>query len=198
MRRFLKIIYTLLIHPIISINLILHGNRFFVINKRCKINNIKYVKFGKNFSIGTDSRFLLVDSYCSKTYAPSLIIKDNVTCGNRVSFLCATNTTIESNCLIASDVIFTNENHGMNPELSDSYASTPLETKEIHIGEGCWIGEKSTILPGVSLGKRCIVAAGSVVTKSFGDYILLGGIPAKPMKYYDFECHEWRKYNYEK
>lgn len=41
------------------------------------------------------------------------------------------------------------------------------------IGEGCWLGEKVIILPGVELGKRCIVVAGAVAIKSFPAYLLV-------------------------
>lgn len=101
--------------------------------------------------------------------------------------------TIHERVLIASDVMITSENHGMNPELSQSYADSPLDGKPVEIGEGCWLGEKSMILPGVTLGKRCIVAAGAVVTKSFPDYSLIAGVPAKCIKTYDLDKHKWVK-----
>jgi len=51
------------------------------------------------------------------------------------------------------------------------------------IGKYCWIGMNSVILPGIELGDFTIVAAGSVVTKSFPEgYCLLGGNPAKVIK----------------
>ncbi|GEL67591.1 acyltransferase [Marinilactibacillus psychrotolerans] len=58
-----------------------------------------------------------------------------------------------------------------------------LEGESIILGEKCWIGMNSVILPGVNLGNHTIVAAGSVVTKSFsrGNY-MIGGVPAKIIK----------------
>lgn len=50
---------------------------------------------------------------------------------------------------------------------------------KIVIGHDCWIGVGSIILSGVELGNGCIVAAGSVVTKSFSPYSIIGGAPAK-------------------
>lgn len=56
----------------------------------------------------------------------------------------------------------------------------------IKIGKYCWIGMNSVILPGVELGDFTIVAAGSVVTKSFIEgYVVIGGIPAKAIKSID-------------
>ncbi len=58
-----------------------------------------------------------------------------------------------------------------------------MEGKPISIGEKCWIGMNSVILPGVVLGPHTIVGAGSVVTKSFVDgYCVIVGNPAKILK----------------
>lgn len=83
----------------------------------------------------------------------------------------------------------------MDPEYGESYGITPLEAKKVTIGSGCWIGEKAIILPGITLGEKCIVAAGSIVTKSFPAYSLIGGVPAKLLKRYNFEKHLWEKVN---
>ena len=46
-----------------------------------------------------------------------------------------------------------------------------------------WIGARVTILPGVKIKKGCIIGAGAVVTKSFEEYSVIGGNPAKLIKY---------------
>lgn len=58
--------------------------------------------------------------------------------------------------------------------------------REVRIGDYCWIGMNVVILPGVVLGTRTIVGAGSIVTKSFPDgYCILAGNPAKIIKNLD-------------
>lgn len=55
--------------------------------------------------------------------------------------------------------------------------------KDVIIGEKCWIGMNSMILPGVKLGNRTIVGAGAVVTKSFEEgNCVIAGNPAKVIK----------------
>jgi acetyltransferase-like isoleucine patch superfamily enzyme len=55
-----------------------------------------------------------------------------------------------------------------------------VEDGPIVIGDDCWLGTGSTILPGVRLGNHVVVAAGAVVTKSFSeDDIILAGVPAR-------------------
>lgn len=52
----------------------------------------------------------------------------------------------------------------------------------ITIEDGCWIGASVTILPGVRIGKGCVIAAGAVVTHDVEDNTLVGGVPAKVIK----------------
>ena len=52
----------------------------------------------------------------------------------------------------------------------------------IEIGSDCWIGAKVTILDGVSLGRGCVVAAGSVVNQNFPDHSIIGGVPARLLR----------------
>lgn len=54
--------------------------------------------------------------------------------------------------------------------------------KSITIGNGCWIGAKSIILGGVSVGPGSVVAAGSIVTRDVPANVLVAGVPAKIKK----------------
>jgi len=80
----------------------------------------------------------------------------------------------------------------LRPGVHISTATHPLERaqriamlesgKPVTIGNDCWIGGGTIINPGVTLGNNVVVASGSVVTKSFGDNVLIGGNPAKIIK----------------
>lgn len=54
---------------------------------------------------------------------------------------------------------------------------------KIIVEDDVWIGYRSTILSGVTLGKGCVVAAGAVVTNDVPPYAIVGGVPAKIIKY---------------
>lgn len=49
--------------------------------------------------------------------------------------------------------------------------------------DGCWLGMRAMIMPGVTLGEGAVVAAGAVVTKDVPPYAVVGGNPAKIIKY---------------
>ena len=53
------------------------------------------------------------------------------------------------------------------------------------IGRGSWIGAHVVILPGVTIGRGCIVASNAVVTRDVPDHTIVGGVPAKIIKTLD-------------
>lgn len=55
--------------------------------------------------------------------------------------------------------------------------------KEVIIADDVWIGTRAIILPGVKIGKHSIIGAGAVVTKSFPENSIIGGNPAKLIRY---------------
>jgi len=85
--------------------------------------------------------------------------------------------SLGEDCYIAPHVGFITANH----EVGDLHSHS--EGKEIIIGDRCWIGMNAVIMPGVILGSDTVVGAGAVVTKSFpAGKVVLGGVPAKPLK----------------
>jgi acetyltransferase-like isoleucine patch superfamily enzyme len=87
------------------------------------------------------------------------------------------NIYIGKGSYIGPNVGLITANH--DPQNPDAH----LEGKDIVLGERCWIGMNSVILPGVILGDNTVVAAGAVVTKSFEEgHCIVGGVPAKIIK----------------
>lgn len=108
--------------------------------------------------------------------AGELSIGDNTWVGHR----CMLVIKIGRNVDIAPNVFIGNGTHEITPE-RERIADIEL-AKDVTVGDGCWLCANSAILPGVSVGGKCVVAAGAVVTKSFAGNCLLAGVPAEVKK----------------
>lgn len=115
--------------------------------------------------------------------AGKLSIDDNTWVGHRVVLIASSSIRIGKNVDIAPNVFIGNGTHRITPD-KDRIADIEL-SKDIVIGDGCWLCVNSTILPGTELAKKVVVGAGAVVGSVFKeDCILIVGIPAKKIKSY--------------
>jgi len=75
-----------------------------------------------------------------------------------------------------------------NPSIKEEYRQIGIKerllvNKEVIIENDVWIGANAIILPGVTIGNGAIIGAGAIVTKDVPPYAIVGGIPAKVIKY---------------
>lgn len=89
---------------------------------------------------------------------------------------------IGSNVMIADYCTIRDTNHVFESR-SIPMANQGISTSEVVVGDDVWIGAGVSVLAGVTIGKGAIIAAGAVVTKSVPDYAIVGGVPAKLIKY---------------
>lgn len=163
-----------------------HGfvaGRGLIINGRFK----ERITIGNNVTLGRYCR--LGNAY---NFESGIVIMDGTTIGNFFSAIDGS-IVIHEKCLIASYVTIVGANHNINPLLENCYANKNLSFESVEIGEECWIGERVCILPGVKIGARTIIGAGSVVTKDVPEYSIAVGNPAKVIKKYSLEKGEWEK-----
>ena len=155
------------------------------------VNRPKYIKLGKNVRFNKHCRIECYDKYLGIELKPKLTVGKNVIIGPNFTGFIADNVTIGDRCLFAGNVSLISENHGINPETSDSYQKEPLTTGPINIGEGCWLGQNVVVLPNVTIGERCIIGSNSVVNSDIPAYSIAVGAPAHIIKTYNFQEHRW-------
>ena len=87
------------------------------------------------------------------------------------------NVLIGGNCKIID-----NDFHPLPASLRVDQQVDDIKKRPISIGDGCFIGANSIILKGTILGKNCVVGAGSVVSGTFPDNVIIAGNPARIIK----------------
>jgi acetyltransferase-like isoleucine patch superfamily enzyme len=88
--------------------------------------------------------------------------------------------TLEDNVVLSHGVTIITAQH----PLGDSMRRCPpvVEGHDVTIGEGTFVGANVSVLPGVKIGKGCVIGVGAVVTKSMPDDVIVVGVPAKILR----------------
>ncbi len=86
--------------------------------------------------------------------------------------------------LIGYQTLILSSNHSM-PACPDRIFEAGHVKKTVRIQKDVWIGSGCTILPGVVVGEGAVIAAGSVVTKNVAPFSIVGGVPAKLIRWRD-------------
>ena len=112
--------------------------------------------YGKNIKLGKNV-FVNINNYFMD--GASIEIGDNVFIGPSCGFYTANHP-----------LNYTRRNQGLEKALP------------IKVGNNCWFGANVSVMPGVTIGAGCVIAAGAVVTKDMPDNSLIAGVPAKVIK----------------
>ncbi|HVM28984.1 MAG TPA: acyltransferase [Mycobacteriales bacterium] len=101
--------------------------------------------------------------------------------GDRCFVNCGTVLIATCEIVVGDDVAMANEVYVMDSD-SHGVEGRPHREAPVHIGDGTWLGARAMVLPGVTIGKRVLVAAGAVVTRDVPDDVLVAGNPARVVR----------------
>lgn len=161
------------------------------------IRGRKFIDFGKSLTTGVGCRF---DCFLgANPSAKKLVFGHNVQLNDYVHIVAMDSVKIGDNVLMASHIFISDNSHGSYkgdendtnpnvPPIKREYATAPVS-----IGDNTWIGEGVIIMPGVTIGKGCVIGGHSVVSKSIPDFSVVVGSPAKVIKKFDFIDNRWKK-----
>lgn len=143
------------------------------------------IKIGSKTSIGHHCVLGCWEQYGNERFEPEIIIGNHCSIGEYCHFTAINRITIADGLLTGRFVYIGDNSHG---GLSMDEANTPparrrLASKgEIKIGRNVWIGDKVSILGGVTIGDNVIVGAGSIVTHCIPNNCIVAGVPARIVK----------------
>ena len=89
---------------------------------------------------------------------------------------------VGAECRIGMGVMLLTSGHELGPH---ERRGGELASAPIRIGDGCWIGSRAVVLPGVTVGDGCVIAAGAVVRADCAPDTLYAGVPARPVRRLD-------------
>jgi acetyltransferase-like isoleucine patch superfamily enzyme len=155
--------------------------RFLKLGKHVELSALgkEGITLGNNVSIGSFSRVIV--STTLSDIGLFIRIGNNVGIGEFAYLGGAGGLEIGEECIIGQYFSCHPENHNF-ADTENAIRHQGVSRKGIKIGANCWIGSKVTLLDGCEIGEGCVIAAGSVVNKSFPSKSIIGGVPARIIK----------------
>ena len=150
-----------------------HRGKHSVIHRSARMDTPPY----RRFSLGDYS---VVESFaCINNAVGDVIIGNHTRIGLHNTIIGP--VEIGSHVNLAQGITVTALNHNFD-DTEKRIDEQGVSTKPVTIEDDVWIGANSVILPGVTIGNHCVVAAGAVVTKDVPPHSLVAGVPAKAIK----------------
>ena len=113
----------------------------------------------------------------------ALVIGDRAVIGVRSAIIAHESIEIGDDVWFGPEVFVTDANHGyQDPEVP---IGRQLGLHEpVRIGSGSWLGCRVVVLPGTTIGRQCVIAAGSVVRGDIPDHSVVAGVPGRILRQY--------------
>lgn len=126
---------------------------------------------------------------------PVIVIEDNCAMGTYSIISGKNRIHLERDVLVSQWALIMDHNHAYEDITTPVVKQGITEGGRIRIGQGSWIGRGAAILcpkGELTIGRNCVIAANSVVTRSIPDYSVVAGLPARIVRQYDPGTKTWR------
>ena len=150
-----------------------HRGKHSVIHRSARMDTPPY----RLFSLGDYS---VIESFaCINNAVGDVVIGDHTRIGLHNTIIGPVD--IGSHVNLAQGITVTALNHNFS-DTNKRIDEQGVSTNPVTIEDDVWVGANAVILPGVTIGEHCVVAAGAVVTKDVPPHSLVAGVPAKVIK----------------
>lgn len=182
---FSRIITCLIDHlysPVVTSSLKHIGENSFIRYKMRLLKGAKYIIIGDNSHLGVQAELTAWDTFGNDRFIPSIEIGDNVSIGSYCHITAINRIVIGNGVLTGRWVTITDNSHGNTDveALNQLPVKRSLKSKgPVIIEDNVWIGDKATILPGVTIGKGSVIGANAVISKDVPPYSIAVGNPMR-------------------
>ncbi len=151
----------------------------------------KRIFLGDNVIILNQARMETLRGWGENSLDGKLIIGNGTSFEQCCHLIAADKVEIGKACVFSAFVYVSDCSHGYTPD--EDIMKSELDIKPVKIGNHCFVGIGSCIMPGVTIGNNVVIGANSVVTSDVADYCMVAGAPAKVIKVYNIEQKRWEK-----
>ena len=152
------------------------------------------LNIGNRVLIRKDVHFGISHPQALEKGEPVIVLGDDCALHRRVQISARNCVHLGRGVILSASVLVMDHNHAFEDPSRPIREQGITEGGNIRIGDGCWIGHGAAIICGrgdLVLGKNCVVGANAVVTRSFPEYSVIVGNPARVVKRFNPETNMW-------
>jgi acetyltransferase-like isoleucine patch superfamily enzyme len=151
---------------------------------------LNWISLGENVMVHGDCWIQVVPGHGDGKGA-RLTIKSHAGIGMGAHISAARQVVIEEYVLLGRNVFISDHAHAYEDVVLPIAEQGINRIAPVTIGRETWLGENVVVLPGVNIGKHCVIGANSVVNRSIPDFSVAVGAPARVIKQYNSDTGRW-------
>lgn len=155
-----------------------------------RFSGLNWISLSEDVMVNGDCWMQVVPGYADDNTA-KLVIKSHAGIGMGAHISAARQVVIEEYVLLGRNVYISDHAHAYENIALPISQQGINRIAPVTIGRETWLGENVVVLPGVTIGKHCVIGANSVVNRSIPAFSVAVGSPARVIKQYNSNTGRW-------
>lgn len=148
-----------------------------------RLINRKFISIGDRTQVYEGSHICALSQYAGVKVSGKVAIGDDVYIGRQFYIGgAAIGIEVGDRCVLSERVSIFDNSHGLDPAKGKIMDQPLTNLAPVVIGCDSFLGINVIVLPGVTIGRHCVIGAGAVVTRNIPDFCVAAGVPAKVLR----------------